>query len=103
MTAGRPSSADDAVHPGHDPGCGSGKTGHGAKAGPEDESRRQCQDGDRHNHEVVFAAAGVKDQVLRYIAAAADRRESKYGAEGRHIEGEEGIAPDALITAAEPG
>jgi hypothetical protein len=82
------SEADDALHAGHDPGRGTGETDHDTKPGPEDESRRERQDGDRHDNVVVFSTGGEKDQVLRNIAAAAERRESKYGADRHRIEGE---------------
>ena len=100
---GRSAKLDHAIHPGHDPGRCACKTEHGAKTGPENESGRQREDGDRHDDEEVFAAAGQKHQVLRNVAAGAERRKSKYGAENCHVEGEERVAACALKAAADQG
>ena len=93
--------AHDPVHAGDDPGGGAGQPGDGAEAGPQHERRRQGEHGKRHDHEVVEVAAGEEDEVLRNVAAAAERREGKHGADRRHVEGEEGETPAALEAAAD--
>ncbi|WP_370167706.1 hypothetical protein [Sinorhizobium fredii] len=90
---------DDALHAQHDPRCGAGEADHGAKSCPNDQFRRQRQNGGRYNDIEIFGSAGEKDEILGNIAAAAERRESKDGARGRRIEREQRKAGSTLIPA----